>query len=46
LPFLAEVVVVQMDVGVDGGLHVGMAEALLNVAGIPAGPDQLGGMRF
>src|SRR5260221_3200909 len=45
VPFLAEVVVVQMDVGVDGGLHIGMAEALLHVAGIPASTDQFGGMR-
>ena len=43
-PLVAHGFLVQVDVGIDGGLHLSVAQALLDVAGIPTGFDELSGM--
>ena len=43
-PLLAEILSREVDVLIDRRLHLGMAESLLHVAGIPARPDELRGM--
>src|SRR5215467_5610254 len=44
LPLLTQILVIEVNVGIDGGLDLGMSQALLYIASIPPSANEFGGM--